>query len=118
MWLSEKIARESAAVTGISQGVVTVGGTAPAVLTDKEERELSVLSPGGYFWRPAPGDRVLLSRESGGCVLGKLQPQRELAPGEIRIQSGSASLSLLPSGEIHLTGDIFINGKKWEGAES
>lgn len=117
MWLSQRVFRDNSAPAGLSQGVVTVAGAAPAVLTDREERELSVLSPGGYLWRPGLGDRVLLSREGGGCVLGKIQQPADLAPGEIRIVSGGASIALLPSGEIHLTGDIYLNGKKWEVAE-
>ena len=114
MWLSQKIAGERSQATALQRGVITVGGSAPAALTDYEERNLSVLSPGGYFWRPAAREQVLLCREDG-CVLGRIQPPSDLKKGEIRITTGAASISLLPTGEIYLTGDIFLNGEKWEG---
>jgi len=116
MWLSQQIARETAWQEDLHRGVVTVGGENPAVFTQVEDRDLSILSPGGYHWRPQVQDKVLVSRASGGCVLGKVQPACCLDPGEIRIMTGAASISLLPSGEIRLTGDVYINGEKWKGA--
>lgn len=115
MWLSQNLVRGTSVQEKLQPGVVTVGGASPAVLTDGEKRNLKILSPGGYFWRPATGEKVLVSGDDGGCVLGKLQEAPALAPGEIRIVTGAAIISLLPSGEIHLTGDIYLNGEKWEG---
>lgn len=114
MWLSEKMSRQAAQQADLCRGVVSIGGENTAVLTDGEEREVSVLSPGGYFWRPALKERVLVSRAEGGCVLGRVQEACDLTPGEICIRTGAASIRLLPSGDIFLTGKIHLNGVAWE----
>ena len=114
MWLSEKMAAAGAEDTLLTGGVVTVGGKTPAVMTDGEERDARIASPGGYYWRPAPSDPVIVSRCSEVTILGRLQEPTDLAPGEIRLSTGGASLRLLPDGRILLSGELYINGTKLE----
>ena len=114
MWLSKQIAHGAEAALPVAEGTVTVGGQAPAVLTDGEERDVCILSPGGYYWRPAVGSEVLLSRNGKPAVLGRLQEPCTLLPGEVRISTGKAAIRLLPDGSVHFTGEIYLNGEKWE----
>lgn len=117
MWLSEQIARTAPSAATVAEGTVTVGGQTPAVLTDGEERDVRVVSPGGYYWRPAVGSEVLLSRQGTAAVLGRLQERCDLLPGEVCIRTGKAAIRLLPDGSIYLEGDLYLNGEKWEGTE-
>lgn len=116
MWLSKKMAAEAAQEMPVAGGIVTVSGAMTAVMTDSEERDARIAAPGGYYWRPEVGQNVLVSRSGGLTVLGRVQENAALAPGEVRIQTGSASIRLLPDGTIRLDGEIYLNGEKWEGS--
>ena len=118
MWLSEKMAGSAPQDLPLAGGVVTVGGQTPAVTVDGEERNARIASPGGYYWRPAPSDPVVVSRSGGLTILGRLQENTPLSPGEICISTGRASIRLLPDGAIRLEGEIFINGTKLELEEA
>ena len=114
MWLSRQVAgvRRSAAA---DRGVVTIGGCTPAVYSGAERRALPVFGPGGYFWRPAQGDSVLILKagEDGEapCVLGK-ELADEVGSGEILITNGSgASIRLDAQGNLWLTGRLMLNGE-------
>ena len=117
MWLSQKISARPLAAEMLRRGQVTIGGEQPAVLTDGEEREARVLSPGGFSWRPAPMDPVLISRGEDCCILGRLQDLCGLEPGEVRLHTGAAAISLLPDGSIRFTGRVSINGVLWEESD-
>lgn len=114
MWLSKQISHGAQPAATVAEGTVTVGGQTPAVLTDGEERDVRILSPGGYYWRPAVGGEVLLSRQGTPAVLGRLQERCDLLPGEVRIRAGKAGIRLLPDGSIYLEGELYLNGEKWE----
>lgn len=115
MWLSQKL-REQKAENGAGEfGIVTIEGGAPAVLVRAEERELAVLAPGGYHWRPRSGEAVLVLKggEQGTerYLLGCAQQEDEvLQPGEVCISSGAAGIRLHTDGRIELTGRLYING--------
>ena len=59
MWLSGQQKRPVDPDEG-QTGVVTIGGTRPAVQLDSERRGLEVYSPAGYRWTPQVGQRVLV----------------------------------------------------------
>lgn len=107
MWLSKPRGGQSAQPG--EAGVVSLGGEAPAAVSDCEQRALQVLAPGGYCWQPAAGDAVLVLK--GGWAAGVAQPcPVTLSPGEVYIHCGGGSIYLNEQGEIHLTGKVFCNG--------
>ena len=112
MW-TEKQNRE--AETEI--GRVTIGGNPTAVETRGEIRNLPVYGPGGYFWTPKQGDRVLVIKGGPGgeeqCVAGTRQGQIPdgMGPGEVYLFTpGGNSVYLQSDGSIRLEGDIRIQG--------
>jgi len=116
MWLSEITSRGRGTENGAGPGIVSVGGARPAVVTDGEQREARVFSPGGYCWRPAAGQAVLLVRGTETCVAGAAQEDTsDLLPGEIRIASNGASVVLTNDGTIKITGRLFVNGTEVKG---
>lgn len=119
MWLSRQAAQSRAAEGGAGPGVVSVGGERPAVVTDAEQREARVFSPGGYAWRPAAEQTVLIVRGSEPCVAGAAQADAgDLAPGEVRIFSRGASIVLTNGGEVRVTGRLLVNGIEVKGETS
>lgn len=122
MWLSQRL-RERKEERGAGElGVVSIGGSEPAVLSCGEERALPVLSPGGYCWRPRSGETVLVVK--GGALgterylVGRVQqPDETVEPGEVRIVSDGASIRLCANGRIELTGTLYINGEPYMPGE-
>ena len=53
MWLSSQSRKAQRSGQGAETGVVTLEGEKTAVYLTGERRNLPVLSPGGYCWRPA-----------------------------------------------------------------
>ena len=99
MWLSEQQKRPVDPDEG-QTGVVTIGGTRPAVQLDSERRGLEVYSPAGYRWTPQAGQRVLVIKNRGEdpCVVGaELEGD---APHRVEICAD----------EIDLQGQVLING--------
>lgn len=116
MWLSKQAARGLRQSRTADVGVVSIAGSAPAVITDGELRDLAVFGPGGYAWRPSAGDRVLVLKAGAtDAVAGTMLPQTTLLPGEIRIATGAAAIRLLPDGTIALTGSVTVNGQPVTG---
>lgn len=109
MWLSEKTGREAPQSPEAGIGVVSIGGEVPAAVTDGEMRQLRLCMPGGYAWMPKEGETVLCVQD---CLVGTVQPPRGLLPGEIRIETGAAAISLRADGSIRLTGEIYLNGRR------
>jgi hypothetical protein len=99
-------------------GVVTLGGDPAGVSVGGERRLLPVYSPGGYSWRPAAGDRVLVLKAGGErespCILGAVQQDSgALKPGEVALSGGGSQLRLGQDG-IQLTGQVLVNGESLE----
>ncbi len=122
MWLSRQTApfrRGSAA----DRGTVTIGGGAPAVYSGVERRGLPVYGPGGYYWRPAAGDSVLILKTGGEgeapCVLGReMDRNTAVAAGEILITNGSgASVRFGADGKLYLEGVLYLNGERFPPEE-
>lgn len=116
MWLSKQAARQARQTQTVDVGVVSIAGSAPAVITDGETRDLAVFGPGGYAWRPSAGDQVLVLKAGAtDAVAGAKLPQAALLPGEIQISTGAAAIRLLPDGTIALTGSVTVNGQPITG---
>lgn len=103
------------AAAGADIGSVTIGGDSVAVLTEGELRELALVSPGGYVWRPQAGDSVLVLKTAEGeslavgAIMGQSPPGME--NGEVYIISkAGAALRLKNNGKIELLGDVEIEG--------
>ena len=96
------------------QGFVTIGGEKAAVFTDCEYRELPLFSPGGYVWRPSPGQNILVVKtgDEGYSILGAENGDgpRNMANGEVYIKSKSASVYLKNNGNIIVDGDVYVMG--------
>lgn len=98
-------------------GRVTVGGVPAGVLTDGESREVALAAPGGYLWRPAAEQEVLLIRTGDGeslavgavCTGGT----DGLDTGEvcIRTAGGETKLWLKKDGSIAVAGDVTLVGE-------
>lgn len=120
MWLSKNARAREAHGQEADVGVVSVGAQAPAVITDGETRDLAVFAPGGYAWRPAVGEQVLVLRAGAtGAVAGARTSECALAPGEVCIfSSGGASIRLGADGSLALVGNVTVNGVAWTGGLS
>ena len=115
MWIAQQQKRRNGG-GGSRVGQVTLGGDPAAVCLDGERRELPIFGPGGYIWRPARGDQVLVLKTGADgeapCVAGaRCGGAETLREGEVLIHCGSASIHLTAGGQILLTGDVYINGK-------
>lgn len=119
MWTSDRgrrCAREEAAA---DIGAVTLGEEPAGVYLEGERRGAQVYSPGGYRWRPAQGEQVLVmkagtERESP-CIVGRAQ-EDGMEPGEVEISSSrkKSMIRLQRDGELALTGTVTVNGVRLE----
>lgn len=90
MWLAKQQKRPAEEAPG-EVGVVTLGGDTPAVELDSERRNLAVYAPGGYRWRPAPGQKVLVLKAGGEPCIAGTPSQGGLEPGEVELKSAAGS---------------------------
>lgn len=116
MWLSEERNRRPAAETAAEWGPVTISEPA-AVYLAGERRQVPVCCPGGYTWRPAVGEEVLVlkagNRAEQPYILGRTGGEAEgLEPGQVRI--GSGDCSILWGDKLKLTGTVQVNGEELE----
>ena len=112
MWLS-RIASERSRQSDAAVAQVTMGGRETGVITEAEARNVPVFSPGGYIWRPASGESLLVVKCGNEvCAAGKEteKPPEGFEEGEVYIKSKGASIWLKNSGEIVLTGNVNIEG--------
>lgn len=120
MWTSERRRGFPVKEVPAELGSVTLGGDPAGVSLGGERRWLPVYSPGGYSWRPAAGDKVLVLKAGAEgetpCILGTVQKQvekRELQAGEVRLSGGDSAI-LLGQKALELTGVLRINGQSLE----
>lgn len=115
MWLAQQQKREAPQEAG-SVGQVTLPGELTAVELDTERRGLSVYAPGGYRWRPALGQKVLVLKADGEpCVVGVPAPGG-LEPGEVKLESvGGAGLLLTNQGTVVLGPRAEVSGALYVG---
>ncbi len=118
MWLSKKAAETARPERVADVGVVSIGASQPAVVTDGETRGLAVFAPGGYCWRPAAGEQVLVLKAGAADVVAgvRMMAADALAPGDVLIFApGGASIRLGADGTLALTGVVTVNGAPWTG---
>lgn len=110
MWLAKQQKHETEDPP-TAVGTVTIGGDTPAVELDSERRDLAVYAPGGYRWRPAPGQKVLVLKADGRPCVAGMPSQGGLEPGEVELDSaGGAKLKLDNSGNVSVTGTLVVEG--------
>jgi len=119
MWISVRDRALPVQEAEAEVGTVTLGGDPAAVLVGGERRTLPVYAPGGYNWRPVPGDKVLVLKAGAEreepCIVGSIQKGGSgLAPGEICLSRGASSVRLGPSGLMLTSDRIMVNGKTLE----
>lgn len=117
MWTSSQA--RAAAMTeerSADLGVVTVGGEEAGVYLNGERRWVRVLSPGGYRWRPAAGETVLVLKtgtDEESCILAAEQAHdTQLEPGEVELSGPDCSVCLSQNGVIELSGSVTVNGEE------
>lgn len=110
MWLAKQQKRETEEVLP-AVGAVTIGGDAPAVELDSERRDLAVYAPGGYRWRPTPGQKVLVLKADGELCVAGSPSGAGLEPGEVALDSaGGAGVKLDNQGNVAVTGTLVVGG--------
>lgn len=117
MWTSKPAPRLPSEEPWADTGTVTLGGDPAAVSLGGERRQVPVYAPGGYQWRPAAGDQVLVlkagAQRESPCVAGVCCQSGELSPGEVRISSGSGQIRLW-DGQVEIQGQLWVNGETLE----
>lgn len=113
MWTSERSRRLNVKEAEAELGLVTLGGDPAGVVLGGERRWLPVYGPGGYCWVPREGEQVLVLKAGGEgespCVVGTVQKNTGLQPGEVRLSGGNTAL-VLGNDRLELTGAITVNG--------
>lgn len=66
MWTSDRRKTRQAGESWVDWGEVTLEGDPAGAYLDGERRQLAVYGPGGYCWKPALGDRVLVLKAGQG----------------------------------------------------
>jgi len=116
MWLSKQT-KPGVSVPGADLGVTSISGESAGVVTKGEVRALPVYGPGGYAWRPAAGETVLVIKGGTGgeesCVAGAKQTNAPagLRPGEVYIHAEGGSVYLKNDGTVELRGNIVLTGQ-------
>lgn len=118
MWLSEQRKKRPARSAG-EIGDVTLAEDTLAVELESERRGMEVYAPGGYRWRPAVGQQVLVLKAEGEPkVVGVPVDGAGLAPGETALENGGAWIRLGADGGIRLgpqvqvEGSLYIDGQE------
>lgn len=106
--------KEIKSASGAALGDISIGGTAPAVNDDCEIRNVLMLRAANAVRLPKAGEKQLfISCPDGSTVvLGTVEGTvpANLMPGEIYIETASASLLMKNSGSIEIHGDVSITG--------
>lgn len=117
MWLLRKLTQHEKQNTASAEtGAVTIDSGEVAVFSSGEDRDVRIAAPGGFFWRPISGEKVLVIK--GGTfaeepfIVGAVQEDEALPAGEIRIApaKGGAEILLHNDGRVDINGELFING--------
>lgn len=119
MWISSG-RRARAGGGGALVGRATLEGDPAGAWLDGERRMLPVFGPGGYYWRPALGQELLVLKGGGpgepSCAAGVRTEGENLEPGEVLLRAGKggASVRLKNDGSLELCGEILVNGAPLE----
>lgn len=117
MWLSKKLtAQKQEEAASAEAGTVTIDSLGAGVYARGELRNVPVVAPGGFAWRPKGGENVLLLKggafEEGAYVLGTADAKASgIEAGEVRIYSADgAEIVLRNDGRIEIRGDVRVAG--------
>lgn len=117
MWLSKRREAEIKEEPSVQMGSMSLIGTSLGVYLAAERRNVALVAPGGYHWKPASNDAVLVlsaGEEACPCIVGMEQGAggASLAPGEVWISvDGKSGIYLQNNGRVNLLGEIYVNGK-------
>ena len=115
MWTSDRGRKRAVEEYAADVGEVTLEEEPLGVYLEGERRWAGIYSPGGYRWRPAQGEQVLVLKAGAEreqpCIVGRHQ-DGELEPGEVEISSGTGKsvICLCGDGELALNGWVTVNG--------
>ena len=106
MWLSKRQSAQSTAYA--EEGTLTINSSAlTETSATMRSRNAADYSPYGYTSRTPVGEAVLLINGSGGCRAGVRMAEKQIAQGEIEIESlGGAKIRLCNDGSIRLNGVV------------
>lgn len=117
MWTSQRRREPPVREASAELGAVTLGGDPAGVSLGGERRRVPVYAPGGYSWRPVPGEKVLVLKAGAEgeapCVLGTAQNSAGLRPGEVRLSGGEGNVYLSARG-VELEGQVYVKGQTLE----
>lgn len=96
-------------------GVVTVYDRGYGVLGEGEQRGVKLSCPGGYRWRPALGEAVLVIKSGEPAQARVIGAEAEDAPvelqaGEVCIYSPAACVHVKNDGSIQMRGIVDVVG--------
>lgn len=115
MWTSERRRELPVREPAAELGEVTLGGDPAGVSLGGERRGLEVYGPGGYCWRPAAGEKVLVLKAGtegeSPYILGVRQGGGGLLPGEVQITGGGGAALVRLGRRLDLNGPIWVNGQ-------
>lgn len=112
MFLSE-LGKSEKSAGAVSPAAVTVSEGGFAVYTDSEKRNVAVISPMGYVWKPEVGRDIFVIKTDTGesCIFGAEQEYEDMSPGDIMIKNQSGdSIVLKRSGGININGNVTVLG--------
>lgn len=122
MWTSQRSAGEKSRYQPwVDQGEVTLSGDVMGVYLDGERRELRMNNPGGYHWKPAVGESVLVVNENEGEKVlhiigsnrttepGRQLPLPEVEAGDVCVTSDGLAYVHLQGNDLRLQGNLYYN---------
>ena len=115
MWISRKMSEASRREEPYaSLGQITIGGEETGVMTESEHRNIPMISPGGFVWRPKTGQNVLLIQTDEGekFITGAMNKGNgtALQDGEVEIYSECASITIQNNGLVTILGNLKLDG--------
>ena len=117
MWISQQNRKTAAGDRVPAEvGAATLAGNPATVYLNGERRQVPLFAPGGYHWRPAAGDELLVIKTGAEgelpCAVGQRveEPPVALESGEVALTSGSTQLVLHKDGRMRLQGDVEVQG--------
>lgn len=119
MWVSKQSKKRETGAGSARVGIVTAEGQESGVYLGTQRCWLPVLAPGGYRWRPANGEQVLVlktgAESESACVLARQEePGKELLPGEVELYAPGCGMKLARGGRVDLLGSVYVNGMALE----
>lgn len=101
---------------------VSIGGAAPALVSDSERRSVDIIAPAGVLRLPKIGEEQLMIKTDEGsfAVLGLCADEipEDLEAGDILIKNGEASICLRSDGRVEILGTLIINGSEQNGTQA